>query len=257
MILLQGATVLSVLWASSANMGLFGRYSWILIGVVVSGFLMGTVRALFKIKFGDEYSATRHSIDSFMEHWGTGLGIILLIYSGFRIFSGADSLFAANLHFAGIIFVAFFGSYFMAEFLLLKKHLSVLPTPNDIIDGTIKKYFMRLPWAEDGKYQSSQKSAFLAFAALGSEVAITGAIKLAGMSWNIPAAILSVSTLIHDVSGIMVLLMLLVHVTLVLGVKSHRKLLGAWFTGRVTRVRAHFPVQRENNAIETVRRMAE
>ncbi|OGO16630.1 MAG: hypothetical protein A2Z02_00735, partial [Chloroflexi bacterium RBG_16_48_7] len=206
-------------------------YSWIFAAAIFLGIMIGSIRAVFKNASGN-YRIERHSIDSFLEHWGTGTGIFMLIFSGYRIFSGSGTLFAVNLHFAGMLLVLFFGCYFIAEFFALRKYNHILPNSADIVNGTVKKYFLRMPWDDRGKYLSSQKAAFLAFAALGSEVVVTGAIKLAALFFNIPPSLVSISTLLHDVAGVLVLCMLLVHVMLIIAVRSHRLLLGAWFTGR-------------------------
>jgi cytochrome b subunit of formate dehydrogenase len=226
--------ILGIGWANHTKIGLFTGFSWIMAFAVTLGFITGIVRGKVKLKNEWEYARTeRHSVDSFLEHWGTGVGIVVLIYSGFRIFSGSGGMAGPNLHYVGLLLVLFFGSYFAAEFLLLKKHKTLLPTASDIIDGTVKKYFFHQVWPENGKYLSSQKAAFLVFAALGAEVVITGALKLAALFWNVPAAVLSISTLLHDISGLLALCMLLVHVSMVLIIRHHRHLLGAWFTGDV------------------------
>ena len=138
-----------------------------------------------------------------------------------------------NLHFLGLFFTSFFGGYFLADFFVSRKHEVLLPDARDVLHGTIGKYVLGLEWGERGKYLSSQKSAFLVFALIGSEVVITGAAKLAAFFWNIPPEVVDILTSIHDIAGLLFVLMLLVHVSLVIIVRSHRPLLRSWLTGNI------------------------
>lgn len=102
----------------------------------------------------------------------------------------------------------------------------------DIWDGTIKKYLLRKKWNDAGKYLSSQKSAFFAFAVLGLGVLVTGAIKMGDLAGQDPSQSVSVASYVHDIFAILFILLLIIHILLVLVVRSYRRLLVSWFTGR-------------------------
>ena len=166
-----------------------------------------------------------------MEHWGTAIGIFILIVSGFQIHD-RGGLSAIKLHFLGLFFTLLFGSYFLADFFVSKKYDTLLPNMKDIVDGTIKKYLLRLKSKETGKYLSSQKSSFLAFAILGGLIFISGVIKLIPFYGHIPFQILKIATSIHDVSALLFVLILAVHILLVIAHRANWPLLRSWFNGK-------------------------
>ena len=175
---------------------------WLLIFAAGVGIILGASSGLASARYraaGD--MKERHTIDSFLEHWGTAAGIFVMIFSGFRILAGDIGVFSSNLHFLGLFFTLVFGCYFVTDFLISRKHRNLLPSGEDIVKGTIGKYFFRLKWYEKGKYLSSQKSAFLTFAIIGSEIAITGAVKLAAFFWNMPFEIIKITTLTRTMTG--------------------------------------------------------
>jgi cytochrome b subunit of formate dehydrogenase len=218
----------------SLNIVLFQKVAWTLLAPVVLGLVLG-IRARRKtavdaVPSGNE---ERHSIDSFLEHWGTAAGILVLVVSGFQL-RAALSVFALNLHFLGLFVTLLFGCYFAADFLASRKYNRILPAMSDIVDGTLKKYLLRSAFRETGKYLGSQKVAFLAFALVGAEIIITGAVKMAAHFWQIPYQAMQVVTVVHDVFGIFFVLLFLFHVGMVIFVRAHRRLLRSWFTGKVS-----------------------
>jgi cytochrome b subunit of formate dehydrogenase len=149
-----------------------------------------------------------------------------------------------NVHFVGIIIATFGGLYFLTDYLLSKRISTLVPSIRDITQGTIKKYILKQKYENEGKYLSSQKSAFLVFALLGGMLFITGIVKVLAHSWQMPSAVMAVSTQIHDVFALLFVIMLLIHVIMALLVKKHRVLLKSWFTGQINEQY----VKKENNA---------
>jgi cytochrome b subunit of formate dehydrogenase len=92
---------------------------------------------------------------------------------------------------------------------------------------------LRSAWQDSGKYFSSQKSAFLVFAVLGLIILITGLIKMAGYYIGIPISLNNAATQAHDFFGGLFVVMFLVHVVMTVAVRSHRRLLTSFFTGKV------------------------
>jgi cytochrome b subunit of formate dehydrogenase len=231
--------VLVIAWVSSFQTKLFSDISWISLIAIIIGAIAGIFTARAKLKNTDQVvDPPRHTLYSFMEHWGTGIGIIILIVSsrllGLAFISHEDnpSITASNMHFIGLLFTLLFGSYFLTDFLASREYRTIMPNMRDIWDGTIKKYLLRKKWNDAGKYLSSQKSAFFAFAVLGLGVLVTGAIKMGDLAGQDPSQSVSVASYVHDIFAILFILLLIIHILLVLVVRSYRRLLVSWFTGR-------------------------
>jgi cytochrome b subunit of formate dehydrogenase len=226
---------LSILGINYWKVFLFQDSAWILAVAVSLGLLSGGLLSGFKKEIDSAAQAglaKRHTLISFMEHWGTSLGLLVLMISGLLLIVN-PSLLQMNLHFLGLILIFLFGGYFLADFFVSKKFNNLLPDFTDIIDGTIKKYLFRTRWSDKGKYLASQKSSFLAFAAFGIGIAVTGVIKIIGIKWNIPVKIIQTSTSIHDISAILFSVIVLVHIIMVVSVPSNRRLFISWFTGTI------------------------
>ena len=244
-IILAGILAAGIYGIRSLDIVLFQEVAWILLVPIVIGITLG-IRARRKSADAAPFSEDeeRHSIDSFMEHWGTAAGILVLIVSGVQI-RAALSVFALNLHFLGLFYALLFGCYFAADFFASRKYHHILPAVTDIVDGTLKKYLLKSNFEETGKYLGSQKAAFLAFAVIGAEIVITGGIKMAAHFWLIPYPAMQVITVVHDVFGIFFVLFFLLHVGMVISVRAHRRLLGSWFTAKVRQSKDDAPAVSE------------
>ncbi|OGO06413.1 MAG: hypothetical protein A2Y92_02650 [Chloroflexi bacterium RBG_13_57_8] len=220
---------LSVWWVHDTDVLLLLSAPWALAAAAALGTALGITRAVFSARARGDGKTERHSVDAFLEHWGTAAGIFILIISGYWM--GSGGMFARNLHFLGILVTLFFGGYFLADFFITKKHAALLPDSRDITGGTLGKYCLGNCWRESGKYLSSQKSAFLVFAILGSEILFTGAVKAAAFFRAVPPDVINVSTSVHDAVGMLFGVVLLVHMLLVVTVRAHRPLLGHWLRG--------------------------
>ena len=217
---------------------------WLMIIAVVFGIASGVLRARTKKKSAVyKEQVTRHGKGAFLEHWGTALGIILLIISGFMIgflffphFAGTPkaAIFPLNMHYIGILITFFGGFYFLTDYILSGNFRSLVPNLKDIINGTLGKYLLRKKWVGESKYLSSQKSAFLLFALLGGMQLVTGSIKVAAHFWSLPSETLAITTSIHDVFSLLFIIMLVVHISMVIIIPSHRELLKSWFSGKVS-----------------------
>jgi cytochrome b subunit of formate dehydrogenase len=210
----------------------------------VIGAVAGVIRAKLKLKkqatAADEY-VPRHTVGSFMEHWGTGVGIIILVVSGALLSSGRkvglifmpeftrSRIMALNVHYLGVFFTLIFGCYFLGDFLVSGGYKVLTPGLVDIWDGTLKKYLLRKKWNDRDKYLSSQKSAFLVFTILGVIVLVTGAIKTFYFILPIP---LNRTNNVHDIAAELLVLMLIIHILLTIVIPSHWRLFLSWFTGK-------------------------
>jgi len=244
-IILVAATACNF-WAVNARSVLFHSSYGGLIAAVAAGAAAGIIAGWLKRKkraAADGASTPRHTIFSFLEHWGTGIGIIILIVSAALLASGSQvgfifvpeiarsRILALNLHYTSALLTLLFGCFFLADFLTAGRYRALIPGPADIWNGIVKRYLMgkKLPGA--GKYLATQKLAFLAFAFFGALVLVTGVIKTAYFIW--PGSYpLQAATNIHDVAGELLFILLIIHVLFAVAVPSHWRLLASWFTGK-------------------------
>jgi thiosulfate reductase cytochrome b subunit len=200
----------------------------------IAGATLGIAGAIIKILLSSrktDLQPERHSIDSILEHWGTAVGIFILIVSGIQIHYHTG-LPAIKLHFLGILITLLFGSYFLADFIVSRKYRTLLPDLKDIIDGTVRKYLFRFKFKETGKYMASQKASFLLFVILGTIILITGVIKLLFFYITISFSLFKTATKIHDISAYLFMGVLVVHILLVIARRTNRPLLLSWFNGK-------------------------
>lgn len=232
----------TIIWVMHIHTVLFHTAYYWLIFAFVAGTAAGVLRAIKRKRLSNvsQTQAPRHTVASFLGHWGTGVGIIILIVSGALLASGSRVGFifvpefsvlritALNLHFLGVFFTLLFGFFFLLDFLVSGDYKELLPRPADI-RGVFSRYLLRKKWDERGKYLFTQKLAFLAFALLGVIVLVTGAVKISYFIFPIP---LNRTAGAHDLAGELILIMLIVHILFVVAVPSHWRLLRSWFTGK-------------------------
>ena len=226
--------IVSIWWTHNLGINLFRETRWIFIATFVVGIIAGTIGARIKQSRRSRASnqpPERHTLDSIMEHWGTAVGIFILIISGYQIHEHGGPN-AIKLHFLGLFWTLLFGSYFLADFIMSRKYFTLFPNIKDIVDGTIKKYLFHLKSKETGKYLSSQKSSFLVFVILGSLIFVSGVIKLLRFYISISNRITKIATTIHDVSAWGFVAILVIHILLVIVWPAYRPLLRSWLTGK-------------------------
>jgi cytochrome b subunit of formate dehydrogenase len=203
-------------------------------------------------------------VGSFISHWATAFGIFALIYSGimlgFFIMNGKSIWFipvfaktleqvipVLNVHYFAVLMALFGGFFFGADYIATRDWMLLIPNMQDVIQGFIGKYMLRRQWEKEDKYLSSQKGAFVPYAAIGIVMLITGAIKVAGHVWTGPngisASALGWATVIHDVFMVFIILYTLVHVGIVVALKEWPAF-RSWFTGSMSTkfVEHHHPV---------------
>jgi cytochrome b subunit of formate dehydrogenase len=244
---------------------------WGIVASVVIGLILGVARGRLKKKNAIKGEVvTRHGVGSFISHWATGFGIFLLIYSGVILgflLSHADAQHASksigfipvfaqtvtqkipplNVHYFAVLMTLFGGFFFGADYIATRDWMLLIPNMQDLIQGFIGKYFLRRKWEAEDKYMSSQKGAFVPFAAIGIVMLLSGAVKVAGHVWTGPDGIsanaLGWATVIHDVFMVFTILYILVHVGMVVAL-GHWPAFLSWFTGTMPTktVEHHHPV---------------
>jgi len=238
-VLIAFILIAGILWTAKfgnlfSTFQLFRAIRWIYIVTLIIGTVAGIIGARIKIALRSSRISERterHSVDSILEHWGTAAGIFILIVSGLQIHyhGGLPSI---KLHFLGIFLTLLFGSYFLADFFVSKKFKILLPNMKDIVDGTVKKYLLHLKSKESGKYLPSQKSSFLIFAILGTFISISGVIKLLFFYVPLPFRLTEIATKVHDISALVFVLVVAVHILLVIANRANWPLLRSWFNGK-------------------------
>jgi thiosulfate reductase cytochrome b subunit len=226
---------LAIVMTYNARDFLFHSLGWVLELALILGILTGIIRGIMhnsRVQRSNP-QPDRHTLDSFLEHWGTAGGIFILLISGFFILGDYRRGFSANLHFLGLVITLYFGTYFLAHFFVSKKYRYLLPGINDILGGTVKKYLLGADWKDTGKYLSSQKSAFLTFVIVGIGIFLTGTIKLAAFYFSIPGQLKFIVTRIHDYLTFFFLFFLLIHILLALITGSNRRKFTSFFTGKI------------------------
>jgi cytochrome b subunit of formate dehydrogenase len=226
--------VAGILLIYNARQILFIRLPWFIVGATALGLGLGVFRGIRHNRDIQRpgRQTERHTLDSFLEHWATAIGLLVLTISGFFIETHYRRGFASNLHYLGLLITVFFGAYFLADFCVAKKYRYLFPGVRDIFDGTIRKYIFRKTWLETGKYQSSQKSAFLAFLIVGIVIAASGGVKTAAYYFSLPGHSLYIATEIHNVCARLFAFLIVVHIIFAISVPSHRRLLISLFTGK-------------------------
>jgi cytochrome b subunit of formate dehydrogenase len=212
-------------------------------GSAVTGFLFGVARAKLKSKEKIENGEVkRHGGGSFIEHWGTAVGISVLVASAFllgflffpsQVGTAEEALLPLNLHFVGVVITLFGGFFFIGDFLASMKYNVWIPTFREIMGGFFGKYLLGRKWRNNGKYIASVKAAFLAFAVIGGTIVVTGAIKVAGHAWPIKASVLGTATFVHDIFALLLILMVVTHLMFLFVLPDPWVLIRSWFTGKV------------------------
>lgn len=214
---------------------LFHSLPWLIGAAPLLGIILGVFAGIRQNVSNQKANSRsdRHNIDSFLEHWGTAVGILILLVSGFFLEARYIRGFSSNLHFLGLVITLFFGAYFLASYFVARKYTYLMPSIRDITDGTIKKYLLRTAWKDTGKYLASQKSAFLVFSILGVGFLLSGAVKLWAFYIGVPGQFNYIATQVHDYLARLFALMLFIHILLALIVRDTRKKLLSFLTGNI------------------------
>jgi cytochrome b subunit of formate dehydrogenase len=226
---------------------------WVLLGVSVLGLVSGSFRGLLKKRAVIQGNIVkRHGIGSFIAHWYTAFGIFVLISSG--IITGfltvppfaktvASVIPAINMHYFALNIILFSGLFFLADYTISRDWFLLIPNLQDITGGFIGKYFLHRKWSKEDKYLSSQKDAFVPFAAIGLVMLTTGAIKVAAHIWTVSLGLQGWATIIHDSFMVLTIFYLFIHVGIVVLMK-HWPAFFSWFTGTMPEklVEDEFPV---------------
>ena len=243
-VVVLAALAVGIVFANNADAVFFDTMPWATIVAAGAGLVLGAIYAMFKDKeYISQGEVKRHGSGGFVAHWGTALGIFTLLASGillgFLFFphimdTPEKAIFSLNIHFVGVMVALFCGFFFAGDYLLTRDIGKLIPNIPDLIAGFIAKEMLKREWKNEGKYLSSQKGAFLGFAALGALILITGAVKVAAHMWAIDADWWAFFTIVHDFTTLLFMVMLFIHIVLVVAMPAHWPLLTSWITGKIT-----------------------
>jgi hypothetical protein len=133
----------SLLWTYKLGSFIGRSTYWIYIaafaGSITAGIIAGIIKRIRRLNRINT-APHRHLIDSIMEHWGTAVGILILIISGYRIHTGGG-LNAIKLHFLGLFLTLLFGGYFCLILLFQKSTLLYSPASKTLSTALLKSTF--------------------------------------------------------------------------------------------------------------------
>ena len=226
---------------------LFNSAAWIVWLAPFAGILAaGVTRRRDPKVEGD--SVLRHDTAAIVEHWAVAVSAVVLLVSGIALGllfipsllgEGTPIWTAMNIHFAGVVAFVFGTFYYGANTLLspnrLKEHL---PTSH-AVEYTKQHYglllgFKKFVMPPERKYFESEKMAYIMAAAGTITILLTGFLKLAAHSLNVPAGLMAVATPVHDVATLVMLAFILPHIFFAAILPSSWPIFRSMFTGYVS-----------------------
>ncbi|WP_457597521.1 cytochrome b/b6 domain-containing protein [Hydrogenimonas sp.] len=234
----------------------FDHYWW-LVWMVLFGALLASAYTHRKDPYCKGGDVLRHDMAARISHWFNAAGILVLIYSGFMLgflwfprqvafTEGAQAMF--NLHFVGAILFLFGAIYWVGNTFLAPKRLEEhAPYRGSLKDAIIHYAHLtgltKKKGAPTGKYEASERLAFVPLTLLALFMGVTGLIKMMAHVWHLPTGLMTFATATHDWSTIVLVVLLLFHVVLAAVVPWAWPLLKSMITGwvPVAFVKAHHP----------------
>ncbi len=213
--------------AAHRSLFFFDHFWWV-IWLVIFGALIVSSYTYRVEPYCQNGRVLRHDIYARVGHWLNASGILLLLYSGYelgflwfpRTLSGTDEIRAMfNLHFIGAsLFLAgavfWLGNMFLAP-QRLKEHEPYKGALKDAILYYLHLFgLVKHEGSPAGKYEASERLAFVPLTILAFLMAITGLVKMMGHPVHLPTALLHASTLAHDYMALVLAVLLVFHILL-------------------------------------------
>lgn len=222
----------------------FQNYHWLIPLAVFLGIFAGASsnRKAPKLEHG---KILRHDESVFLVHWAHALSTLLLIvtgvYLGFLfiprlVASPEQAGFALNLHFVGVLVFVFSITHHLTDLFIYGKFKEHLPEPTDFQDA-IAHYASKFGIGRqprEGKYLASEKLSYPMWVMTVGLILITGFIKVSAHVWNLPAGLMGVTTLLHDVVAMLIALNLTIHIIMSSVLPWSWPLLQSMITGYVS-----------------------
>ncbi len=203
---------------------LFTNYGWLIPIAVFLGIFAGAAAKRKEAEIVDG-KVLRHDETAFLIHWSHAVSCVLLlitgVYLGFlfipRLVNTPQMVgFMINLHFIGVLVFMFSVTMHVTDVLVGGKLKEHLPADHDLGDA-IAHYGAKLGLAtpkKEGKFLASERLSYPLWVLSVGLVILTGVVKVSAHYWNLPAGLMKVTTLFHDLAAILVLANLAAHVFL-------------------------------------------
>lgn len=231
---------------------LFSSAAWAVPAAALLGIVAGVLKGRSAAPTILGQRVRRHDAGTFMEHWTVTLATLALIVTGVllgnvinaRVIENVEAVgLSMNLHFVGAIALLFAVFHHFAYYMVREERWDIFPARGDVAKAVAHFSAMigRGREPREAKYMASAKLAYLVWGTLLVAVSLTGAVKVAAHVWtDLSPDLMRVTTWLHDVVGLLIVLMLLVHLVIVLLPMSW-PLLRSMFTGfvPVEYVKAH------------------
>lgn len=190
----------------------------------------------------------RHDVPARITHWAHGIGTMMLLVSGITLglfftpalVGGGRPVWTwMNVHFAFVVVFLFGTFYYAANTLLaMQRFREHLPTGN-ALEYTKRHYGLLLGMKKftmppEAKYFESEKMAYILALGATSLVVLTGLLKVAAHAIDVPAAVMSVATPLHDIATVGMLAFFLAHVLFAAILPMGWPMLRSMFTGYVS-----------------------
>jgi len=242
---MQQETLLEQGHAGTSSVFYFDQYWWVPFMTVFVALLLSayTYRKKPRCENG---KILRHDAAARFSHWFNAAGILILLYSGYQLgfldfgrkvwfTDGVRQMF--NLHFIGAVLFLLGAVYWVGNTFLHPKRLEEHSPYKGSIKDAILHYLklMGLPIKKGerptGKYEASERLAFIPLTLLALFMGITGLIKLAAHVWHVPTGLLKLATFTHDWSTLLLAVLLVFHIILAAVVPWAWPMLRSMITG--------------------------
>ena len=231
--------------AGASSVFYFDRYWWVPFMTIFVALLLSAYTRRKKPRC-ENGKILRHDLPARFSHWFNAAGILLLLYSGYMLgfldfgrkvwfTEGAREMF--NLHFIGAVLFLLGAVYWVGNSFLnprrLEEHSPYKGSVKDAIVHYLKLAGLPIKGGErlTGKYEASERLAFIPLTLLALFMAITGLIKLSGHVWHVPTGLLKFATLTHDWSTVLLAVLLVFHIVLAAVVPWSWPMLKSMITG--------------------------
>ena len=225
---------------------LFSSAWWMIPIAALLGIFLGAYkehrRPKPEIKDG---KVLRHDDVIFLEHWSVALSTALLAATGFtlgfffipRFVQNPEAVgFILNLHFIGVLVFTFGVCHYVTDAILVGGVKELLPRASDFRDS-ITQYTSKLGMANpprSGKYFPTQRITYPLWVLSVLAIGLTGLFKVAAHAWNLPGGLMGAMTWIHDLTALLMSLLLIFHVLAGAVVPWSWPLLRSMLTGYVS-----------------------
>jgi len=234
-------------FAGNTTVFWFDHYWWLLFLTLFIALLLSSFTHR-KGSYCKDGQVLRHDIAARFSHWFNASGILLLLYSGYKLgflfiprelTSTAEIRFYFNLHFIGAMLFLLGAVFWLGNMFLEPKRLDEHEPYKGSVKDAILHYLhlagvVKHGGSPAGKYEPSERLAFVPLTLLALIMAITGMTKMSAHVWDLPKSVLVASTAIHNWGTIALAVLLVFHILLAAVVPWAWPMMRSMITGFVS-----------------------